>query len=182
MADEALKEQTVRDEEQTVPLSDFKRIYAEMKKWKEKYRQQLAKEELLREKEEEIGRLMGVVRQLKVRKSLEEAARRQNAVDPEQVTSLLEERVSLDENYEPVVVDESGQIRFTKTGKRMTVEDLVREFLAANPHHKKATLGGGAGSSPNATAAPSPSLIERINSARSFREIERIVEEHRGKV
>jgi len=182
MADEALKEQTVRDEEQTVPLSDFKRIYAEMKKWKEKYRQQLAKEELLREKEEEIGRLMGVVRQLKVRKSLEEAARRQNAVDPEQVTSLLEERVSLDENYEPVVVDESGQIRFTKTGKRMTPEDLVREFLAANPHHKKATLGGGAGSSPNATATPTPSLIERINSARSFHEIERIVEEHRGKV
>lgn len=182
MVDEVRREESSQNEEQTVPVSEFRRIYAEMKRWKEKYRQQLAKEELLREKEEEIGRLTGVVRQIKVRKSLEEAARRQNAVDPEQVASLLEERVSLDENYEPVVVDGSGQVRFTQSGQRMTIDDLVREFLTDNPHHKKATLTGGAGSAPNQTASTTPSLIEKINSARSFREIERILEEQRGGV
>ena len=182
MVDEVRNETQREEEQQTVPLSEFRRIYAEMKKWKEKYRQQLAKEELLKEKEEEIGRLMGVVRQLRVRRALEEAAQRQNAVDPEQVASLLEEQVGLDENYEPVVVDGSGQVRFNPNGGRMTIDDLVREFLAAHPHHKKATLTGGAGSTPESTATQPPSLIERINSARSFREIERIVEEHRGRL
>ena len=171
-------EQAKQEVDGAVPLSEFRRVFAEMKRWKQKYRGQLAKDEVIREKEEEIGRLVGVVRELRVQRSLVEAARRQEAVDPEQVASLLGKFVQLDEEYAPVVVDENGNRRFTRNGRPLGTDDLVREFLSAHPHHKRAVLSGGAGSTPQSTA-PEGTLLDALRNARSFRELERLVETHR---
>ena len=168
---------TAEEEKGSVPLSEFRRIYAEMKKWKEKYRSMLGKEELLKEKEEEINRLRGVVFDARVSKALVETAAKLNAVDPQQVAHLLKQFVILDEHLEPVVVDEEGRRRFTRSGSPMSIESLVKEFLAKFPHHRRARLTGGSGSLPPTSGGES-NLIESLRRASSLKELERLITEN----
>jgi|GEM_PF-1866099 hypothetical protein len=163
--------------EGTVPMSEFRRLYAEMKKWKEKYREMLGKDELLKEKDSEIERLKGELYGLRVKRALIDAAAANGAVDSEQVASLLLKYVQLDENFQPVVVDDEGRRRFLKSGSPLGVEGLVREFLAKYPHHRRALSRSGAGSVQSGIAEGKQTSIDRVQGARSFRELERIVSE-----
>jgi hypothetical protein len=47
--------------------------------------------------------------------------------------------VRLSADGEVEVVDASGAVRYTDSGKPVGVEDLVREFLDSNPHFVQAT-------------------------------------------
>jgi hypothetical protein len=65
---------------------------------------------------------------------LSDAAGKLNAVNPAQVRQLLDAHLKLDDNHDPIVVDDAGNPRFVG-GKPMTPDQLVKEFLDAQPAH-----------------------------------------------
>lgn len=65
-----------------------------------------------------------------------------------QIVAVLKERVQLGDDGSPVIVDESGQQILDKTPA-----DLVREYVADNPHLAPATSRPGSGSGTRPTTA-----------------------------
>lgn len=59
-----------------------------------------------------------------------------SAISPEQVSALLRERVTLDDDFKPVVLDANGK----PTTK--TVQQLVSDFLGEHKHFVKASSAG----------------------------------------
>lgn len=76
--------------------------------------------------------------------AVSDAAGKLNAVNPEQVRRLLGSNVKMNDAYEAIVVDDAGAQRFV-AGKPMTSDQLVKEFLDANPHLVRSTAGAGGG-------------------------------------
>jgi hypothetical protein len=91
-------------------------------------------QELAAKKDAEILKRDSVIKEYKVNTPLLSAAAQYRAVNAEQVKSLLSNNVRLNADGEVEVVGANGEVRFKDTGTPMAVEDLVREFLAENPH------------------------------------------------
>ena len=70
------------------------------------------------------------------------AASRNNAVSAEQVSQLLKGSVKLSEDGSVEVYDTNGTPRYNDKGELLTVDELVSDFLTANPHFVKASQGG----------------------------------------
>ena len=70
------------------------------------------------------------------------AASRNNAVSAEQVGQLLRGSVRLSEDGTAEVVDANGTPRYNDSGDPLSVDELVGDFLATNPHFVKASVGG----------------------------------------
>jgi hypothetical protein len=97
--------------------------------------------------QERANKLASKLRENVVGLRLSDAAGKLNAVNPGQVRQLLDTHLKLDDNHDPIVVDGQGNPRFVG-GKPMTADQLVKEFLDANPHMVRAQNtgdGGGAG-------------------------------------
>jgi len=62
------------------------------------------------------------------------AAAQHRAVNAEQVKQLLKNSVRLGDTGDVEVLDDKGQVRYTDKGTPYQVNDLVGEFLKANPH------------------------------------------------
>lgn len=90
-------------------------------------------------KDAEIERLNNAVKSYKLDSPLLDAAARYKSVNPQQVQALLRSAVSLDEEGNPIVIDNAGKTRRGDDGKLLSVDDLVREFLDSNPHFVAAT-------------------------------------------
>ena len=108
--------------------------------------------------EETVGKKDGVIQDLqkqihsiKVEGALLNAASSKRAVNPKQVTQLLQSSVKLTETGEVEVLDESGSPRYNDAGKLLSVDEYVSEWLTANPHFVASTPGG-SGSSNNVAA------------------------------
>lgn len=108
--------------------------------------------------EETVGKKDGVIQDLqkqihsiKVEGALLNAASSKRAVNPKQVTQLLQSSVKLTETGDVEVLDESGSPRYNDAGKLLTVDEYVSEWLTANPHFVASTPGG-SGSSNNVAA------------------------------
>lgn len=93
-------------------------------------------------KEQTIQTLQRELQTIKVDGRLLDAASRNRAVNPQQVVKLLKENVRLAEDGEVEIVDERGKVRYSDKGTQFTVEDLVGEWLTANPHFVQATPAG----------------------------------------
>lgn len=78
---------------------------------------------------------------LQVDGALSSAANKYNAVNNNQVAKLLKPNIKLSGDGVEVL-DDSGNVRYTDSGNLMSVDDLVSEFLTANPHFVRATSGG----------------------------------------
>jgi hypothetical protein len=91
-------------------------------------------QELAAKKDSEIQKRDEIIREYKLNTPLLNAAAKYNSVNPEQVKSLLQSQLTLDESGEAVAVDKSGAIQYDDSGKPKGVEELVQEFLTANPH------------------------------------------------
>lgn len=91
-------------------------------------------QELAAKKDDEIRKRDAVITEYKVNTPLLDAAARYKAVAPEQVRSLLNGQVRLGESGEVEVLDSTGAVRYDDSGKPVTVDRLVKEFLDANPH------------------------------------------------
>ncbi len=96
-------------------------------------------QELAAKKDAEIQKRDSVIREYKVNTPLINAAAQFRAVAPEQVKSLLINRVRLNPEGEVEVIDDSGSVRYTDAGTPLSVDDLVREFLDRNPHFVQPT-------------------------------------------
>jgi len=70
------------------------------------------------------------------------AASRNNAVSAEQVSQLLRGSVRLSEDGTAEVYDANGTPRYNDQGEPLSVDQLVGDFLTANPHFVKASSGG----------------------------------------
>lgn len=113
---------------------------------KQREEQQLKRgefEKTLQEKaakwESEIQKRDAVIKDYKVNSPLLESAAKHKAVAPEQVKSLLANQVRLSEEGSVEVVGNDGSVRYKDDGQPVGVDDLVREFLDANPHFGQAT-------------------------------------------
>jgi hypothetical protein len=96
-------------------------------------------QDLAHKKDQEIARRDSVIREYKVDSPLLSVAAQMRSVNPQQVKSLLKNNVRLGDDGEVEVVDDNGQVRYSDSGQTLGVQDLVREFLEANPHFVQPT-------------------------------------------
>jgi ribosomal protein L16 Arg81 hydroxylase len=115
---------------------------AELERAKEKGEFEKVLQQLAEKKDQQINALNSKLHEIQVDGSLLKAASKNNAVQPEQVVQLLKNNVKLSEDGSVEVLDSTGSIRYADNGTQMTPEDLVSEFLTANPHFVRATAGG----------------------------------------
>lgn len=95
-------------------------------------------QELAAKKDAEIQKRDSVIKEYKVNTPLLDAAARYRSVNPDQVKALLAGSVRLNEEGEVEVVDGKGSVRYRDDGKPFGVDELVKEFLDANPHFVQA--------------------------------------------
>lgn len=91
----------------------------------------------------EINTLRSELTSLKVDGTLLNAAASRGAINAEQVVQLLRGNVGLDETGRPVVYDKNKSVVYDeKTAEPKKLEDLVSEFLDANPHFLRSGPSG----------------------------------------
>lgn len=95
--------------------------------------------DLASKKDAEIARRDSIIREYKVDMPLVTAAAKYRAVAPEQVQQLLKNQVRMNEQGEVEVVDTTGSVKYNDKGELVTVDELVKGFLDANPHFVSAT-------------------------------------------
>jgi hypothetical protein len=95
-------------------------------------------QELAAKKDAEIARRDSVISEYKINTPLLSAAAKYNAVNAEQVKSLLSQNIRIGDSGEVEVTDGKGSVRYNDKGEPIGVEDLVKEFLDTNPHFKLA--------------------------------------------
>ena len=93
-------------------------------------------------KDTQIQSLTAKLHQIQVEGSLLNAASSLNAVSPDQVSALLRTNIRLGDDGNVEVVDKTGAVRYNDKGELLSVNELMSEFLTANPHFVRATSGG----------------------------------------
>jgi hypothetical protein len=93
-------------------------------------------------KEAEINSYKSRLQETLIDGALVASASRNNAVDSAQVTQLLKGNTRLNADGVVEIVDSNGTPRYNDKGELLTVDEMVGEFLTANPHFVKATPGG----------------------------------------
>jgi hypothetical protein len=91
-------------------------------------------QDIAAKKDAEIQKRDQIIKEYRVNTPLLNAASKYRSVNPEQVKSLLATNVRLSEEGEVEVVDSKGSVRYSDSGTPLGVDDLVKEFLDANPH------------------------------------------------
>ncbi len=104
-------------------------------------------EEILKEtvskKDSEINAMKQELHKVKVDGAVISAASQFKAINPEQVTRLLQDQVRLSDTGQAEVVDATtGQARYNDKGEPLEISELVGDFMKANPHFASATPGG----------------------------------------
>jgi hypothetical protein len=91
----------------------------------------------------EIDTLRSELTSLKVDGTLLAVASSRNAVNPEQVKTLLKANVGLDETGRPVVFDANKSVVYDpETSEPQKIETFVNRWLDDNPHFLRSTPGG----------------------------------------
>lgn len=96
-------------------------------------------QEMAQKKDAEIAKRDAVIREYRVDTPLLNAASKYRSVNPEQVKALLKSNITLAEDGTVVVTGDSGQPRYKDDGSPFGVDDLVQDFLNANPHFVQPT-------------------------------------------
>jgi hypothetical protein len=103
-------------------------------------------EEILKNKTQEWNtersNLEAQLKDIKINKSLLSSASKNKAVNPDQVVSLLQSQIKLNESGNAEVLDSKGLPRYNNKGELFTTDELVQEFLTHNPHFVSATPSG----------------------------------------
>lgn len=95
-------------------------------------------QDLAAKKDAEIQKRDSIIKEYKVNTPLLSAAAKYNAVNAEQVKSLLASNVRLNQDGEVEVIDSKGAVRYSDSGAPLDVDNLVKEFLDQNAHFKLA--------------------------------------------
>lgn len=156
----AVQKKATRAYEELGDIDELRTIKSE---WERKRQEEQVKrgefekilQDMAAKKDAEIQKRDSVIREYKVDVPLVNAAAQYRSVNPEQVRALLKTQVRLNQEGDVEVVDNNGQIRYNDKGQPLAVNDLVKEFLDANPHFVQptpaTTTGRSAISSPHKT-------------------------------
>jgi hypothetical protein len=103
-------------------------------------------EEILKNKTQEWHKeksnLESQLKDIKINKSLLSSASKNKAINPDQVVSLLQPQIKLNESGNVEILDNKGLPRYNSNGELFTTDELVQEFLTQNPHFVGATPSG----------------------------------------
>ena len=91
---------------------------------------------------EEVSSLKKQVHNMKVDEAIVNAASKHNAVDPEQVMTLVKPTVRINKDSDIEITDANNQKRYNADGKPLSVDYAVKEFLTNNPHFQRAGQSG----------------------------------------
>jgi hypothetical protein len=120
----------------------LEREEAEIERQKERGEFEKVLKQTVEKKEMEIQTYKSKLEQTLVDGSLLTAASKNNAVSPEQVSTLLRNNVKLSSDGQVEVLDADGSVRYNDKGDLLSVDELVNDFLTANPHFVRASVGG----------------------------------------
>jgi len=98
--------------------------------------------ERIAEKDSEITRYKTEIKKEKIDNSILSVASKNRAINPQQVVSLLEREVKLNDDGRIEVLDNNSNVRYNPKGELLTIEDRVNEFLDTNPHFRLSTNQG----------------------------------------
>ena len=115
---------------------------AELERQKERGEFEKVLKQTVEKKEMEILNYKSKLEQTLVDGALLNAASKNNAVSPEQVSTLLRNNLKLTGDGSVEVLDSSGAVRYNDKGDLLSVDELVGDFLTANPHFVRASQGG----------------------------------------
>jgi hypothetical protein len=119
--------------------------------------------ETVSKKDQEINAYKTKLHQTLVDGALLSAASSNNAVNPDQVSTLLKNQVRLSDDGTVEVLDSNSVARYNDKGDLLSVNEAVSEFLTANPHFVRATQGG-SGSMGNAGGSTQkPPTVAEMN-------------------
>ena len=123
---------------------ELREIVIQHKKSKEDYQLKRGEfEKVLQEKlasrDAEISKRDKIIEEFKLNTPILDAAARFRAVAPEQVKSLIRNNLRLNQDGEPEIVDRDGKVRYDDSGRPLSVDSFVQEFLAQNPHFVQPT-------------------------------------------
>ena len=114
----------------------------EQDKMKERGEFETILKQTVEKKDSEINAYKTKLQQTLVDGAILGAASNNNAVSPEQVSSLLKVQTRLGEDGTVEVLDNNGTPRYNDSGDLLSVNEMVGEFLTANPHFVRASKGG----------------------------------------
>jgi hypothetical protein len=114
----------------------------EQDKMKERGEFETILKQTVEKKDLEINSYKSKLQQTLVDGAILGAASNNNAVSPEQVSSLLKGQTRLGSDGTVEVLDNSGTPRYNDNGDLLTVNEMVGEFLTENPHFVRASKGG----------------------------------------
>jgi hypothetical protein len=92
--------------------------------------------------QKEKSNLENQLKDIKINKSLLSSASKNKAINPDQVVSLLQPQIKLNESGNVEILDNKGLPRYNSNGELFTTDELVQEFLTQNPHFVGATPSG----------------------------------------
>lgn len=115
---------------------------AEIERQKEKGEFEKVLQQLAEKKDGEIRQYKTRLQEIQVDGALINAASQHNAVSPDQVVALLKNQTKLADDGSVEILDKDGTVRYNDSGTPMSVNELVSEFLTANPHFVKASPSG----------------------------------------
>jgi len=130
-----------------VDLNEARRLLeekeaAELERQKERGEFESILKKTAEKKDNEIQTLRSKLHSTLIDGEVMNAAVRNNAVSPEQVSALLRNKIRLADDGHVEVLDGNGSPRYNDSGESLTVGELVEEFLTANPHFVRASAGG----------------------------------------
>jgi len=96
----------------------------------------------IQEKDKEISQYKNNLKKEKIDNSILSVASSNRAINPQQVVSLLEKEIKLNDDGRVEIVDNNSNIRYNDKGELLTIQDRVKEFLDTNPHFRSATIQG----------------------------------------
>ena len=103
-------------------------------------------EQILKEKSEEynkkISGLESELKDIKINRALLQSASKNRDINPDQVVSLLQTNMRLNDTGNVEILDKNGITRYNNKGELLTTDELVSEFLTQNPHFVTASPSG----------------------------------------
>jgi uncharacterized protein YdaU (DUF1376 family) len=119
--------------------------------------------ETVSKKDTEISKLVSELQKVRIDEQLVNVASGLKAINPNEVKSLLRDKVKLNDSGSVEVIGENGTPRYNEKGDLMSVNDLVAEYLNNNPHHLSATPSGTGSQSGIGGDTPKPISIKDLD-------------------
>ena len=137
----------------------LEREQAQIERQKEKGEFEQVLKQTVEKKDQEIAKLNAALHTTKIDGALLTAANKHNAIDSEQVATLLRHSIRLSDDGMVEVIDANGTVRYNDNADPLTIDEAVSEFLTASPHFVRASQGG-AGTMGNAGGStPKPTSV-----------------------